>query len=190
MEFQSDNLQRWWLILIKLHHIIIQRSEYISVSSTRYYYVVAIIKDVFFCFFFLTDSSEGCLFSKKTYLQLQNGEFLYVHLWPNLERFEVKQLEVFVFTSPGCSCYKKRSTKRNHAFFVGQKRMPTKEKNAKKNPGRLFRSSSPQKRCGENGKHMETPSIICVTLGGWRFVEPLGVCFVSDCSIAWDHGWW
>ena len=43
---------------------------------------------------------------------------------------------------------KKRSTKRNHAFFGGQKRMPT---IFLKNPGRLFRFSSPKKNVGNKG---------------------------------------
>ena len=57
-------------------------------------------------------------------------------------------------------------------FLLGKKECPQRKEMQKKT-GRLFSFSSPKKMWGK----WETPSIFCVTLGGWRFVEPLGVCF-------------
>ena len=108
----------------------------------------------FFLFFFLTDSSEGCLLSKITYTYKKFLCFFMFLYDPILKDSRWKILEVFVFTSPGSSCYKKRKVHRKEScLFCWEKWMPTKKKKCKKNPGRLVRFSSPKKKW-ENGKHL------------------------------------
>ena len=68
---------------------------------------------------------------------------------------------------------KKKGPQKGIMPFLWGKMNAHKEKKCKKTTGRLFSFSSPKKKWGK----WETPSSFCVTLSGWRFVEPLGVCF-------------
>ena len=129
MEFQSDNLQRWWIILIKLRHIIIQRSEYISASSTNIMYLPS--SKVLFSAFFWPIPPKSVCFQK------------------NLSTYRYKMECFFMFIYDPILKDSRWSNWRS-LFLL-----------------------HPQKMLGK----WETPSIFRVTLGGWRFVEPLGVCF-------------